>query len=272
MRPATRPTRSFASTAACTDVTGSLTDRKVIITGGGSGMGAALTRAFPALGADVVSLDIDEESGRLTARESDASFVRCDVSSKESGDEAFAAAVKLLGGLDVLIHAAGIAPASPAAETDVAVWNQVMAVNATGTFLTNVAAFAHLRDSGGRIINFASGAGVKGYPLKAAYAASKGASLAWMRSIAVEWAPFGITVNAIAPAIWTPMYDRTRASMSPEALLQHDQTMSRTVPLGGKLGDAVTDLVPVLEFLAGDGARFMTGQVFPVDGGLLMMR
>lgn len=250
----------------------SLQGRRVIITGGGSGMGAALTRAFPGLGADVVCLDINAEAGQKVADESGTRFVHCDVSLKESVDAAFAEAVQVLGGLDVLIHAAGIAPGSPAADTDLDMWNTVMSINATGTFLTNLAAYAHLKGNGGRIINFASGAGVKGYHLKSAYAASKGAVLAWMRSIAVEWGPENITVNAIAPAIRTPMYEKTRSLMSAEGLAAHDALMSKTVPLGGKLGDPETDLVPVLAFLAGDGAKFMTGQVFPVDGGLLMMR
>ncbi|MFZ2176137.1 MAG: hypothetical protein WAW17_19265 [Rhodococcus sp. (in: high G+C Gram-positive bacteria)] len=72
-----------------------------------------------------------------------------------------------------------------------------------------------------------------------------------MRSVAVEWAPFGIAVNAIAPAIWTPMYDKTRASMTADQLAHHDQALRTSIPLGGKLVDVDTDLVPVVEFLQG---------------------
>ncbi len=243
-----------------------------MVTGGASGMGAGLVRALPGLGASVVSLDRRADPGREIAESAGASFVAADVADRVSVTAAIDAAATELGGLDVLVHAAGIAPGAPAEDISDAQWDQVLAVNATGTFLANQAVFPHLKDAGGRILNFASAAGVQGYPMKAAYAASKGAVVAWSRSIAVEWARFAITVNCIAPAIWTPMYDTTRAAMTPEQLAEHDAMMARAVPLGGKLGDIDRDFVPVIAFLAGDGARFITGQVIPVDGGTLMMR
>lgn len=249
-----------------------LTGRRIIVTGGASGMGAGLVRALPALGAAVVSVDITADPGESIARDAGAGFVTCDVADPDAVDKAFGVAVDGLGGLDVLIHAAGVAPGAPAEEIDLAAWDRVLRINATGTFVTNQAAFGHLKEHGGRIINFASAAGIKGLKGKAAYSASKGAVVAWTRTVAQEWARYAITVNAIAPAIWTPMYDTTRASMTPEQLAAHDAYMATAVPLGGRLGDVDQDFVPVLAFLAGEGSRFMTGQVFPVDGGTLMMR
>jgi NAD(P)-dependent dehydrogenase (short-subunit alcohol dehydrogenase family) len=251
----------------------SLDGRRIIITGGASGMGAAMVRAFPAMGARVASLDVQSAEGaRIVDEAGAAAFFQVDVASEASVIAAVEAAVGVLGGLDVLIHAAGVAPFAAAAETKLDLWNHVMAVNATGAFLTNRAAYPHLRAKGGTILNFASAAGVKGHPGKAAYAAAKGAVLAWTRTIAVEWGREGVSANALAPAIWTPMYDQTRAAMDEDQLAAHDAAKAQTIPLGGRLGDVARDFVPVLAFLASDGARFINGQVIAVDGGMLMVR
>lgn len=249
-----------------------LDGRRIIVTGGASGMGEGLVRALPAMGARVVSLDLNADAGARVAGEAGATFLGGDVTDKASVDAATNQAVAALDGLDVLIHAAGIAPGAPAESIPPEQWLEAIAVNATGTFLVNQAVFPHLKDRGGAIINFASSAGIKGYPGKAAYAAAKGAVVAWVRSIASEWGRYNIRVNAIAPTIWTPMYDKTRDSMSADQLAAHDAALKVAIPIGGKLGDIRRDLVPVVAFLASDGAHFMTGQIIPVDGGALMMR
>lgn len=234
-------------------------------------MGAGLVRAMPQHGARVVSLD-RSPAGRAVADEAGACFVPVEITDASMVTEAVEAAVAALGGLDVLIHAAAIAPGGAAEAISLTDWDMTLAVNATGTFLVNQAVFPHLRDAGGAIINFVSAAGIEGYPGKAAYAAAKGAVIAWTRSIAREWAVHNIRVNAVAPAIWTPMYDTTRAAMSCDQLTLHDMAMRKAIPLGGRLGDVDADFVPVVAFLASEGARFITGQILPVDGGAIMMR
>jgi NAD(P)-dependent dehydrogenase (short-subunit alcohol dehydrogenase family) len=251
-----------------------LTGLRIIITGGSSGMAAGAVEDFAARGAKVVSLDVVDVAGREVAQKAgpNASYLHCDISDAAQVSDAFEQAVAWLGGLDALINAAGISPGAPAEDFTVEAWDEVFAINTRGTFLTNKEAFAYLKESGGRIINFASGAGVAGQLGKAHYSASKGAVLSWNRVIAREWGKYGITVNAVSPGIWTPMYERTRAAMAPEQLVAHDEWMKDTVVLGGKLGDVHQDLLPVLRFLVGPESRFMTGQIFQVDGGMLMVR
>lgn len=249
-----------------------LDGRKIAVTGGARGIGAAVVSAYVEQGARVVSLDLGASEDLLASDGPGWSRSRhCDVADSASVKQAFAWASEQLGGLDVLVHAAGIAPNAKAEDIELDQWEQVFAVNARGTFLTNRAAYQYMQEKGGRIINFASAAGVMGQPGKAHYAASKGAVLAWTRTVAREWGAKDITVNAIAPAMWTPMYDATRASMSPEQLQQHDAFMTANIPLGGRLGEPRRDLAPMLVFLAGDGSRFITGQTLVVDGGMLML-
>jgi NAD(P)-dependent dehydrogenase (short-subunit alcohol dehydrogenase family) len=251
-----------------------LRDRRIVVTGGASGIGAATVRAYAREGARVASLDVADENGRRVAAEASADgrvvYHHCDVSRRVEVDAVFARAVGELGGLDVLAHVAGVERGTPAEDIPDAEWDLVFDVNVKGTLYTNQAAFRHMRGDG-RIINFGSGAALRGQRGSAHYSAAKAAVMAWTRTVAQEWARHGITVNSVVPAIWTPMYDAHRARLSPQELAVHDLTMQHVVPLGGRLGDADRDLAPVMVFLAGDAARFITGQAIVVDGGMVMV-
>ena len=256
-----------------------LAGKRIIVTGGASGLGAALVRSYLAEGAHVVSFYRRQNGDALLkSLASDIAervhFVACDISQKDQVDAATAAAVDRMGGLDVLVNSAGIAPnpPGPAEHIELKTWEEVFAVNSRGTFLTNVAVFPYMRDRGGRILNIASGAGVFGFTGKAHYSASKGAVIAWTRCIAKEWAKYRITVNAILPCIITPLAMQTRSCFSPDELATHLEYLRRTIPLGGDLGDAERDFVPYMVFLAGDGANFVTGQMISIDGGMTMVR
>src|SRR5690606_14133629 len=133
-----------------------------------------------------------------------------DVSDRAAVSRVFDEIVAELGGLDVLVNVAGIERGGPSHEIPDSDWDAVFAVNAKGTMNTNAAAFPHLKDNGGAIINFGSRSGIVGVPQQAAYSASKAAVHTWTRAVAQEWAPYGIRVNAVAPAMWTGMYDEFR--------------------------------------------------------------
>jgi NAD(P)-dependent dehydrogenase (short-subunit alcohol dehydrogenase family) len=257
-------------------MTGRLQDRRIIVTGGGNGIGAATIRAYAEEGARVVALDVDDTAGsevveKVCADGGVATYRHCDVSRKADVDDVFGDAVAWLGGLDVLAHIAGIELGAAAEEIPEQDWDQIFDVNVKGTLLTNQAAFAHMKESGGRIINFGSGAGIRGEPGAAHYSASKGAVMAWSRTAAIEWGPRGVSVNCVAPAAWTRMYDGFRSRMSPDELALHDKMMKRVIPLGGRLGDPERDIAPVMVFLASSDACFINGQVVAVDGGAVML-
>ncbi len=255
-----------------------LEGKRIIVTGGARGIGASVVRAYAAEGAQVASLDIRDELGKRVAEEAERKgpgsvyFYHCDISVRSQVEKVFEIAVRQIGGLDIMANIAGIELGAPAEMIEDSDLDQILNTNFKGTVYTNQAAFRYMRNSGGRIINYGSGAGLRPYPYGAHYSASKGAVHSWIRTVAHEWGKYGITVNAVLPAIWTPMYDEHRARMSPEELREHDAKMAGAVPIGGRLGDPDRDLAPVMLFLAGEGARFITGQVIPVDGGTASTR
>lgn len=254
----------------------SVTGKRFIVTGCATGMGRTTVSALVQGGADVVGFyrnrGIEDVERDIEGMAGKARFIRCDVADEDQVKNATAEAVRWLGGLDGLIHAAAIAPTVPAEEISLAQLNDVLRINMGGTMLTNQAVFPHLKHQGGRILNFASSTGATGAAMKADYAASKGAVLAWSRSIAAAWARYNITVNTICPVIMTDLYRATRSTMSATDLAVHDEQVARAIPLGGAFGDPDRDFAPFIVFYAGDGARFVTGQTLSVDGGAFMVR
>jgi NAD(P)-dependent dehydrogenase (short-subunit alcohol dehydrogenase family) len=254
-----------------------LSNSTIIVTGAAQGIGAAAVRAFVGAGAQVAAMDIDEAQGQATADAANAAgpgsafFLSCDVGNRAQVDAAFDEAVSRLGKLDVLAHIAGVHRHAATHEVpdDTLAW--LFNINVNGTIYTNGAAYRHMPD-GGSIINFGSESGLTAEINNAVYGASKAAVHAWTRSVAREWGPRGIRINAVLPYVVTPMYERFREALTPEDLAAHDKATAEQIPLGGKFGNADEDLAPVLVFLAGEGSRFITGQMIPVDGGLISVR
>lgn len=245
---------------------------RAIVTGAARGIGGAVARGLMAQGARVACLDVREELGAALAAEGDGRFIRCDVSDKTAVEAAFDAAIGWLGGLDLLVHAAGLdKPGFAPEDIPEAAWDLVMDVNAKGTFLTNQAAARAMKaGTGGAIVNFGSLAGIRGMAERAAYSAAKGAVAAWTRAAAQAWGRHGITVNAIAPTMRTEVAEKYLASLDPDIRAAVDAERERLTPMG-RLGDADTDLLPLVLLLAGPGGRYITGQTLSVDGGRTML-
>lgn len=255
-----------------------LEGKRIIVTGGSQGIGEATLRAFTRAGATVVSMDVNEDLGAQVAASASedgpgsASFIRADVGDRSAVDTAFDQAAVQMGGLDVMVNVAGIQKFQPAHAPDLDFVERIYRVNVFGTMNADGAAFRLMRESGGAIINFGSESGLTAEAENAVYGSTKGAVHTWTRSVAREWGQFGVRVNAVLPYMTTPMYQAFRDAMSPSDLAAHDEDTKKQIPLGGAFGDAERDLGPVMVFLASDDSRFITGQLLPVDGGLISVR
>lgn len=257
-----------------------LKDKRIIVTGCASGIGAGTVRAFVREGAQVCAIDINDDAGKQVVAaansqgEGRAYYYHCDITDREAVDAVFHAAEKSMDGLDVLANVAGVEHACPAEDINPDHLDFICKVNINGTVFTNqVACTLMQKQPAGAIINFASDAALAGMPNSAAYAASKGAVLAWTKTIAYEWGvKYNIRCNSVCPAIRTPMYEQWLANLSVEERNAHLASEKLRVPIGGQMGDVDRDMAPVMVFLASDASAYIDGQIFCVNGGRNMLR
>src|ERR1700753_4087438 len=245
--------------------TSPLHGRRILVTGAATGIGAAAVRVLTDAGADVAAtFHQSPPPDDLVAK-----WLQCDVRDADAVSALVQQAAELLGGLDVLVNAAGLWQPGIPGYISADEISFLLDTNVKATILTNQAAYTVMKGKGGRIINFGSSEAVVGSPISAVYAATKGAVQAWTRSAARAWAAENVTVNALAPAVETPGAQRLRDFLGPQAAALIDQQMQMMIPLGGTLGEPARDVGPMLVFLAGPGSGFITGQLLAVDGGLM---
>lgn len=238
--------------------------RTAVVTGGARGIGAGIARALAADGHRVAILDLLDDPGRATAEAIDGVFVRADIGDVASARAAMTEAIDVLGGVGVLVNSAGILGKAPLIDIDMDDWDRVLAINTRGTLLTMQCAAADMIERGtpGRVVNIASMAAKRGGAGEGHYAASKAGVVALTRAAAIEWGPFGITVNALCPGyVLTEMGAATRSA---------DDVAAWTAlsPLG-RLGTP-DDVAAATSFLVSDGGSYFTGQAFDVSGGMVM--
>jgi 3-oxoacyl-[acyl-carrier protein] reductase len=243
-----------------------LAGKVAVVTGGGSGFGAAICRRFAGEGAKVVVADRDASGGERTARDIGAAavFVLADVSRSADARRMIDAAVEHFGRLDILVNNAGLPQvAVPFTETTEAELDRLFAVNAKAIFLAAQHAVPVMRKQGGGVIlNTVSVAAIRPRPNLLAYNSSKGAALVMSKSLAGELAPDRIRVNAVCPGPGdTPML-ATFLGGDSEA---HRAAFLASIPLGRLC--TPDDVANTMVFLASDEASFITGDVIEVDGG-----
>jgi NAD(P)-dependent dehydrogenase (short-subunit alcohol dehydrogenase family) len=232
---------------------GRLAGKRALVTGGASGIGAAIVERFRQEGAEVVAADL--AGGELTM----------DVRSSSSVEAGFEAAVERLGGLDAVVCNAGVPAVGAAHELDEGAWDEALATNLRGVFLTARTAWPHLRESRGSIAATASVVGLWASAGQAAYCAAKAAVVMLTKCLALDGASAGIRANCVCPGfVETPMLERFLAAQPEPELARSGATALH--PLG-RLG-VPADVADAFVYLASDEASWVTGTALVVDGGL----
>jgi 3-oxoacyl-[acyl-carrier protein] reductase len=247
----------------------SLQGRRAVVTGGSRGIGAATSVLLAECGADVAvhyrsrQADADAMVGRLQALGVRAMAVAAELSDRAAVDGAFRRVVDAWGGVDVFVGNAGIWLSDDVAVRDMADerWGRTIAENIDGMFYSTRAALAAMPD-GGRIVLVSSTAGQRGEAMHADYAASKGAMISFVKSVAIEVAPRGITVNSVAPGwVDTEMCEEPFAAGGRERIM-------RGIPVGRIASPA--DIAAPIVFLCSAQARHITGEILNVNGGSVL--
>lgn len=235
-------------------------DRVIIVTGGLSGIGAAVAERFARAGARVVAADLASDATRL--EDAPIAPLHLDVADEASVQTLVDAVQKRHGRIDALVNAAGIGRDVPFLETSAEMFDRIIAVNLRGTFLAGRACARVMATAGrGAIVNIGSIAGMRGSIGRAAYGTSKGGVVVLSQVMATELAPLGVRVNVIAPGpIDTPLV----SAMHDEAIRA---AWTRAVPMH-RYGTP-DDVAAAALFLCSEDARFITGHVLAVDGGFL---
>lgn len=233
-------------------------DRVAVVTGAARGIGRAIAEALHEQGARVAALDVRLPDDRPEADGRGIRYLACDVSDEHAVDDAFTTIERELGPVSVLVNNAGILRASPIEDVTLDEWRLTLDVNLTGSFLCCRRALPGMREAGyGRVVCIGSSAGkTGGYKHLTSYAASKAALMSLARSVATEYAAFGITSNAIAPA-----------AIDTEMIVGLTGFEDK-IPVG-RLGTPA-DIAAAVVFLCSAAAGFVTAEVMDVNGGFLI--
>lgn len=245
--------------------------RTAVVTGGASGMGLSICQQLAGQGHRVAVLDLNGDAAERAAEElradgGTALAAAVDVSDRAAVDDALGKVRSEFGPIEIMVTSAGIAAFAPFTEITLEAWNQIMAVNLTGTFHCLQAVIPEMVAAGwGRIVTISSSSAQTGAPGMGHYASSKGGVIALTRTLAREYAAHGITVNTIPPSsVETPMAQQARAAGNVPSV----EDMAARIPVG-RVGTG-EDIAAACVFLCSDEASYVTGQIIGVNGGAVI--
>ena len=251
-------------------MTKKLHEKVIIITGGAGGIGAGMAKAMVKEGATVVIVDLNPEAGAKTLEELKAyspnsSFIQFDLTKHDELPNLVKQVVEKYGKINVLVNNAHVSRQVPFLETTKEHMDLSFNTGFYPTFYLMQAAIPYLKETKGNIINFASGAGLKGHATQASYAAAKEAIRAITRVAANEFGREGININLISP-----IADSEGVRQWAKAQPEYYQNVLQSIP-AGRFGDPENDIGKVAVFLASDDCKYITGQTIMVDGGSIML-
>lgn len=242
--------------------------KSVVVTGAGSGIGRATATRFASEGARVLVADINVEGAEKTAADikaagGDAIATKCDVSNPESAKATIELAVKTFGKLDVLANVAGVGGFHRTLDVTIEMWNRMIGVNLTGSFLMAQAALPHVIEQKGAIVFTASIAGLKSHPYSAAYCASKGGVVQMTKALAVEYARKGVRINCVCPGgVETPMLGQFQLPPGGS-----QRQLMRIAPIVDR-NATPEEVAGAITFLASDDATYINGTSLVVDAAM----
>lgn len=253
-------------------------DQVAVITGAASGIGRACAVRLAEEGASVACLDFNEAGNEATVAEcqelgAEAVALTCNVTEPESVKAAVQTVLDRWQRVDILVAAAGIYSGAPLPDVSLEQWQRLLDINLTGVFLCNQAVVpTMMMQESGSIINISSMAGKTSWPASAEYSASKSGVIGLTRSVAMELAPYGVTVNAVCPGnTMTEMVKQVAARIGPRDGLTTEEWLAlRASECPMKRLAEPWEIAGVVAFLASPDSRYITGQAIEVDGGMVM--